>query len=896
MNRPEFPAFMFPASMLQASMLQARTRFPHRLLVQFLCSLAISALAIAAPAAAQAPPPDCGNATGTSSFDSGTQILTCSGNQSPGVSSTNSNVTVENLTSNIAPLPGVAGITLEGSNAVTLNSTLGAFKIITAGFEAHGIDASRQQGVEIIHSGGITATGEGSIGIRARATQGEVSISASGNIVAGHAGADIFAEGGGSIAISHAGNITAGEQSSGIYAAVNLQGGSAILITSRGNINLTGFRAASPLDPAAGIAAFGHSDITIVSTGDITATGEARHGIFATTETGDVSITSAGNISTDGFNASGIHVIGGGHNSVLITSGRISISDSTAAAIFFESNDFGSSILENHGTISGKESGYAVLSTGAAPASIHNYGTITGNIYLTPDGGGSSNDASTFNNMSGAMFNSGEQIELHGSGTLNNRGTMSPGGSGIAATTRIGGNFVQGRTGILALDVDPGGGASDAIVVRGTAALSGTVLPQLLNLNFSSLEFAFTILSASAVTNNGLSVSDTALIDYSLHYPNARDVVLSARVKLSATGLDPNQSAVFEYFRSGATAGLYPGFEAIYLSLINAPDAADISSITDQLYSNAASGTVSSALQFSDALAASLRSCPVADGAYGQLRETSCLWAKPIYRQFNQDKGTSRAQIADDTSGISGGFQTAIGENLWGGLGFSLEESNTDIDNATRVDGTWWQLGASAKWTRGPWKISGSISGGQGDLDTNRSINIPGISVIASSATETGFTAGLARLAYAFGDNSFYVTPMLNAGFAHINIDGFTESGAGALNLQVASASETIFSAGPAVEIGATIVANELTFRPYAKLGVTFLSEDAIATVARFAAASDSIAPFTTQARFDDITADVSAGVQWFSASGINLRLNYDGRFGANSEQHGVDAKLTVNY
>ena len=137
---------------------------------------------------------------------------------------------------------------------------------------------------------------------------------------------------------------------------------------------------------------------------------------------------------------------------------------------------------------------------------------------------------------------------------------------------------------------------------------------------------------------------------------------------------------------------------------------------------------------------------------------------------------------------------------------------------------------------------------------------------------------------------------MLNIGFNHINVDGFTETGAGALNLLVAPASTTIFSGGPAVEIGATVMAQGLAFRPYAKFGLTFLSEDAFTTNARFAAAPETIAPFTTQMRFDDVFADVSAGVQWFSASGINLRLNYDGRFGDSSEQHGVDAKLTVNY
>jgi uncharacterized protein with beta-barrel porin domain len=882
MNRPELPVFMFEARPCPQQSFGAR----------HLCAIAFAVFMIAAPVSAQ----ECGNTSGTEVFDSGTGTVTCSGNQSPGISATALNVTVEDLTSNIAPLSGLAGITVEGSNFVVINSTLGAFSIITNGFEAHGIDVVRQQGMSIIHSGEISSMGDGSNGISARATQGEISIDASGNIAVGNVGAGIFANTRqGTIAISHVGNIMAGEQSSGIYAVIDQDGDGQISIASRGNITLTGSRDASPLGPAAGIAAFGYGDITINSTGDITTTGEARHGIFATTEPGNVSITSAGNIAVDGFNASGIYVNGGGHNTVLISSGKISSNDSTAAAIFFESNDFGLNTLENHGTIAGQEHGYAVFATGAAPTSIQNYGTITGNINLTPDGGDSSNDANIFNNMQGALFNSGENVELDGSGTLNNRGTISPGGSGVVATTTIGGNFAQTRTGLLAADIDPRSGASDSIVVRGAAALSGAVLPRLLSLKFSSLEFASTILSASAVANNGLTVSDTALVDYSLLYPNATDVVLAMHVSFDAPGLTPNQSSILDYFGRGA-AGDDPEIQTILLALLNAPNTAAVAAITDQLYSNAAGSAVSSALQFGDALAASLRSCPVADGTYGNLREASCLWAKPTYRQFSQDKGTDRAQIADDTSGISGGFQTALSENIWGGLGFSLEESNTHVDHRTRVDGTWWQLGGAAKWTQGPWKLSGSLSGGQADLDTVRSINIPGLSAIASSGTDTGFVTGLARLAYAFGDNSFYVTPMLNMGFTFVDIDGFTESGAGALNLEVASASETIFSAGPAVEIGATITAESLTFRPYAKFGLSFLSGDNIATVARFASAPETIAPFTTQTRFDDVSADISAGVQWFSTSGINLRLNYDGRFGDYSEQHGVDAKLTVNY
>ena len=398
------------------------------------------------------------------------------------------------------------------------------------------------------------------------------------------------------------------------------------------------------------------------------------------------------------------------------------------------------------------------------------------------------------------------------------------------------------------------------------------------------------------MTHAGLKVTDTALIDYSLLYPNANDVQLSVDVAFTASGLSPNQSSVVGYFGRGVGQGMPAVLEATYLALLNAPDVATLGAIADQLYSQAGGVAAFAGMQSGEALALSMRSCPVAEGPYGQLRETSCVWAKPTARRFSQDRDTDTADIRNTTAGISGGFQAAVAENTWAGLGVSLENSESEINTTTKTDGSWWQIGGATKWTSGPWKLSSSISGGQGDLDTRRGIDIPGVNVVAVSGTDVGLVKGLTRLAYSFGATGFYVTPMVDAGFTYVDLDGYTERGAGALNLIVSSSDQWIASAGAAVEIGSTITNETMTYRPYMKAGVAFLSEDSFQTSARFAGTPADVAAFKINSHFDDVYAELSAGIQMFGGQGLNLRLNYDGRYGENSEQHGIDAKLTVNY
>ncbi len=368
-----------------AHVIPASVFAPARWRVWLASGLAASALAISTPAAAGSLAPDCGNATGTAVFDAGNNVLTCSGNQSPGISTFADTLFVTGLTGSIAPGAGLHGIELFGSNSVTLQSMLSGFSIITTGPEAHGISADRQQGVTIEHQGNISATGPGSIGIRGRASQGEVSISSRGNITAGESGAGIFANTTqGSIVIQNNGDISGGPNSSGILAEIDQSGNAAsISIVSNGDITLHDLDA-SPIGTTAGIAALGFNDISINSTGDITTSGDLRHGIFAlSSATGDITLTSSGDITATSVGTSAIRIEGGRSNYVKIQGGTVSGSGGRGAnaSISFDSVSSLSNVLENHGTITSGRNGTAVFARNNF-TTINNYGSITGNIEL----------------------------------------------------------------------------------------------------------------------------------------------------------------------------------------------------------------------------------------------------------------------------------------------------------------------------------------------------------------------------------------------------------------------------------------------------------------------------------------------------------------------------------
>ena len=376
-------------------------------------------------------------------------------------------------------------------------------------------------------TGNVATAGINAFGIEAYSTAGDVVVTSTGNITTtgqhafGIAGVG-HGNGGVTTVTSTSNIITTGLQAHGIFA---LNNDGAVTVTSTGNIVTTG-------NYAFGIFSSGGA-VTVTSTGNIVTTGNRAFGLYANSY-GAVTMTSTGNTTTTGNNASAIVAqSGGGPIAVTINSGTVSGGSGSGAGVFIAGGT--DNTLVNRGTVMAL-SGLAIAA-GTGNDTVSNFGTVIGNVDL-----GTGTNA--FNNMAGGLFNSGATVSLGASNTLTNAGTLSPGGAGMIQTTALTGNLVQGTTGRLLTDVSIAGGTADRINVSGTAILAGTVQLQAQNLTFGAWQQ--TVLSAAGgVTNNGLSLLASPVLQAQLVYPDATHVVIkSAGLNFALRGLNNNQTAV----------------------------------------------------------------------------------------------------------------------------------------------------------------------------------------------------------------------------------------------------------------------------------------------------------------------------------------------------------------
>ena len=179
---------------------------------------------------------------------------------------------------------------------------------------------------------------------------------------------------------------------------------------------------------------------------------------------------------------------------------------------------------------------------------MHNYGLVNGDVDL--NGG-----ANAFNNYASGTFYSANVIDLNG-GLLWNAGNLSPGGPGFIPRARNStAAWGKRNSGTYEVDVELKKPSSDFVHATGNADLDGRVDPTIIA-NPASGKHKVTILTADGgVTNSGIRVKDTALVDYSLRFPNPNDVVLQVDVDFAPKGLKKDESSVGSYLNKAFKNG-----------------------------------------------------------------------------------------------------------------------------------------------------------------------------------------------------------------------------------------------------------------------------------------------------------------------------------------------------
>lgn len=553
-----------------------------------------------------------------------------------------------------------------------------------------------------------------------------------------------------------------------------------------------------------------------------------------------------------------------------------------------EGSAYGSVNIWNAGTIEGL-GGDAIVVVGSYDDVLTNYGTIDGSIDL---GGGTN----TLDNEAGGVLNVNSVLSVGAGNTVNNAGTISPGGTGTVTTTTLTGSLAQSSTGTLAIDLDAAANTADRIDVTETATLDGNIKLSVAGLAIST--GTVTVLTGgNSVDHTGLGLIASPALQAFLVYPDANTIQVSYDLSFAPTniGLNGNQSSIGNHLNASVTAdpNSLSGITGALLALTTAGQyTAALDQLSPEIYGDSAVATLYGAHSFGNALL----SCRARDAQYVAVSEDQCLWLAVSGRTLDQNTTASSIGYEEQTWGVSGGGQVNVAPSYVVGLAFGFEEGDGENASGARTDLSRAYAGVVLKHTVGPWYVAGAVFGGTGSADTTRPIDFGGLTTTATGDQTVSHLSGRLRVAYQFGGNALYVKPMVDLEATQLWLGSVDEQG-GVGALSVASKQETIFSAAPAIEIGsATTLAGGTVLRPFARLGGVFYSDDNIALSSAFIGAATGTPNFSTSARIDNAMGNVGAGLDLVWRDGTTIKAQYDGLFGEDTQQHSFGAKASVKF
>ena len=248
-----------------------------------------------------------------------------------------------------------------------------------------------------------------------------------------------------------------------------------------------------------------------------------------------------------------------------------------------------------------------------------------------------------------------------------------------------------------------------------------------------------------------------------------------------------------------------------------------------------------------------------------------------------------------------GGAQVALWDQVRFGFAASYEDLSSSNFSSTQ------QLGASSgdrvslglvlknQW--GPVNAYLNLTGNYAIYDHTRYVNLGAGMNTAEGEQDVWSAITRLRLTYTGDMGVWYYKPMIDLSATYLKAEGYTETGAGAANLSLRDASTWMLSMMPGLEVGSEVkTANGTLYRPYVRGGIIMFADDEMSVTTTFASAPAGVAPFIVTGRYDQVAADVEAGLHILTTSGINMKLNYEGRYSEDSQQHGGGLKVSAPY
>ncbi len=547
---------------------------------------------------------------------------------------------------------------------------------------------------------------------------------------------------------------------------------------------------------------------------------------------------------------------------------------------------------------------------------------------------------------------------LTGNGAIAGNLLISSGAFSPGTTAQPIGAFSAGSLTVSGgnLNIDLGGSAanfaSDTIRVNGAATLTGgTVVAQSLKPTGNyRVSQTYTIVQANSLTGTfansaALSpVSNDPNLQFRLRYdliPNS--VVLELRRQIDfSNNLGPNptgnQLAIGQALNGGAftasdnwasilnnIAGQTPAQRSATYDSISGEAISDITSSTSLVASGftdllrhriAFGGTaggdsqlLGDLLQQKPQFAALVGPVPVGGApALGSDQtvadhhdvQRSNAWIQGVGSNGRIDGLSGQAGLNTFSAGVAGGIDVQRGKVSFGGA-FAVNQLDAQVrDRTSSSSGTLYQGGGYLAYDDG--HFYGSILGSyfKGNINSTRSVFNGGTSAgqATGQAPTRGYTAAAAtgyRLPLA---HDYLLTSQVSFTATGIVRDGFTESGAGGLSLQLDRSKRQLYTTTVEGRLSRKLNALGGVIEPYLGGGVNFnLGDLDTLDSARFTGAPIGTGGFTvTGARLAPITGMANAGIEAHPTDSVTLGLGAEATYAQRERQGSVYASIRFRF
>ena len=648
----------------------------------------------------------------------------------------------------------------------------------------------------------------------------------------------------------------------------------------------------------------------LLNSGSITATGDGAWGVEVETATNPLRIENSGLVSANGNEAKGLTFYAGTVDYILNT-GIIEAKGASANAFDFSGASFaqnsatGARGIVNRGLVAAD--GTAIQVDAAKQVATFEINQQAGEIRSNS---GTAIDAAnlaalnwTGGNIVGDLLNL-NAVNIDGQANFSGKRIIAPvsvnsGSLNLAAPgTAITGNLnVASGAGIdmhLSDSVVP---TTPYLTVNGVARFAPS---SKLTVSAQPGDFArthngtqYTLLQATSVQNNGLSVaSSSSLLNVLSYSADAQTVKAVVAVKdnqqvqqdLAGVGASAASATAVNTFKNGVLGQLGQD-DQVFQALANAGTAQQLAQVGDQLKPDVNRG----------ALDVALSGQTVVNGAiFNRLtdqresHQVGGVWVQGLSSNMDQDGRGGDNGYSANSSGMAVGVDGRVNDTTTLGVAYSYLNSNihSDLGNKTDVEGH--ALSLYGNWSLQNWFADASLSYGHNDNDSKRHI----AGTTAKGSYDSNVLSASVIGGYSFKPSqAVVIEPRVAARYSNVRMDGYDEKGSSA-SLSTRSQRYEVGELGAGVRLAGHLPMGAGSLQPEATLMAYHdLMGDRVAQTSSFVAGGSAFTVTGASVARDSYEASVGVNYQvsdftvgasytrqarsGFDADGVMLKARY---------------------